>query len=80
MTGRCAGQTGVMSLAAAEFLERLRALVPQVEPTVGEHLGDYDGEVLLDLLTADLRRLTIARFSAAQNEPLHRPLDVVATR
>ncbi|WP_155859543.1 hypothetical protein [Cellulomonas sp. KRMCY2] len=46
-----------MSLAAAEFLERLRALVPEAESTVREHLGDNDEELLLDLLTADLRRL-----------------------
>jgi len=44
-----------MSLAAVEFLERLRALVPEVESTVREHFGDNDGEVLLHLLTADLR-------------------------
>jgi len=68
-----------MSLTSAEFLERLGVLVPEVEPTVREHLGDNDGEMLLHLLTADLRRLAIAWFSAAQDEPLHRLLDVVAT-
>jgi hypothetical protein len=68
-----------MPLTAAQFLERLRSLVPETEPTVHEHLLENYGELLLHLLTADLRRLAIAWFSEARDEPLHRLLDVVAT-
>ena len=37
-------------------LELLRELVPEAEASVRGHLGDNDEELLLYLLTADLRR------------------------
>jgi len=68
-----------MPLAAADFLGQLRSLVPEAEPMVREHLVDHDGEVLLHLLTADLRRLGVAWFTETRHEPLQRLLEVVAT-
>lgn len=49
-------------LRTADLIERVAALGPRVRPIVEEHLATYDGEVLLHVLMADLRRWAVATF------------------
>ena len=57
------GTVAVASIAMTpgDFVEALRELGPGPRSVVGEHLSDH-GEVLLHLLTADLRRFLLAAF------------------
>ncbi len=49
-----------------------------MEPaTVREHFADQEGELLLHLLTADLRRLAVAWFQEGRTDALARLLDAL---
>lgn len=61
------------------FVEALVRECPEASPIVDEHLRDFDGDVQLHLLIADVLRLAIAMFDAHQTEPMHRCLGVVAS-
>lgn len=49
-----------VTIGPSEFLAGVRETNPQLDAVVAEHLADHDGEVLLHLLVADLRRLAHA--------------------
>lgn len=68
-----------MALAAAEFVSRLTSRVPESSTTLREHLAEQEGELLLHLLVADLRRLALAWFEEGNTEALARLLDVLDT-
>lgn len=59
------------------FVDLVVARVPEAVPTVREHLADNDGELLLHLLMADLRRLAVNWFDQGSVAPLDRLLAVV---
>jgi hypothetical protein len=67
-----------MSLTREQFVEQLRRDCPELDSIIDEHLGDFDGEVLLHLLVADVLRLAIELFEAHEIEALDRCLSVVA--
>jgi hypothetical protein len=48
-----------VAMTPNEFVERVTANVPEAEAIIREHLEDNDGELLLHLVIADLRRLAI---------------------
>jgi hypothetical protein len=48
------------------FLELLSAAVPEAVPLVDEHLADYDGDLLIHLLTSDLLRFATAAFGSGE--------------
>jgi hypothetical protein len=62
---------------SSEFVGRVTDRVPEAGATVHEHLEDNEGELLLHLLMADLRRLAVAWFEDGALEPLQRLLTVV---
>jgi hypothetical protein len=63
-------------MTATDFLDALARNVPESQPVVVEHLEDND-ELLLHLLTADLRRFAIQSFDTGQNDVLDRLLALV---
>jgi hypothetical protein len=58
------------------FLSALASEVPETQPIVREHLKDHD-ELLLHLLTADLRRYAIEAFRSGRSEELQRLLELI---
>ena len=64
--GVCGPQPGVslrpVPLTRATFVVGLLNAVPEVRGIVTENTDDLDGDVLLHLLVADLRRLTLAAW------------------
>lgn len=62
-----------------EFVARLSTVCPETQPIVDEHLADFDNEILLHVLIADVRRFAIASFEGEHIELLKRCLDVVDT-
>jgi hypothetical protein len=48
-----------------DFVDELKAAVPESDDLVAEHLADND-ELLLHLLMSDLLRLTVSTFSKGQ--------------
>jgi hypothetical protein len=65
-------------LTTEQFVELLRRGCPEAAPLIDEHLLGFDGEILLHLLVADVRRLALAFFEARDIRALDRCLDVVA--
>lgn len=59
-----------------DFVEQLKRDVPEVQPLILEHLDDND-EILLHLLTADLRRHAMEAFDAGRSPELFRLLAVL---
>jgi hypothetical protein len=59
-----------------EFVARLKRDVPEVRPLILEHLEDND-EILLHLLTAELRRHAKEAFDAGRSPELVRLLGVL---
>jgi hypothetical protein len=55
-------------LVAQEFPERLVDAVPEAGAIVEEHLNDQDGELLLHLLVADIRRFVLAAHERGDEE------------
>lgn len=68
-----------MALTSPEFVSRLRSGVPECSTTLREHLDEQEGELLLHLLVADLRRLALAWFEEGRTDALARLLDVLNT-
>lgn len=68
-----------MALTAAQFVSRLTSRVPESSTTVREHLDEQEGELLLHLLVADLRRLALAWFEDGSTDALRRLLEVLET-
>lgn len=68
-----------MALTASQFVSRLTSAVPESSTTLREHLADHEGELLLHLLTADLRRLALGWFEVGRTDALARLLDVLDT-
>ena len=65
-----------VGMTVTDFLDALEIYVPETRPMVDEHLVDHAG-VLLDVLTADLRRYAIQSFDAGRCDVLCRLLAVV---
>lgn len=63
-------------MTSTDFLDALARDVPESQPLVEEHLKDND-ELLLHLLTADLRRFAVQSFDAGQSDVLQRLLALV---
>ena len=68
-----------MPVTKQRFVEDLVRDCDEARPIVEEHLRDFEGEVLLHLLVADVLRLAIALFEANEIAALDRCLRVVAT-
>jgi hypothetical protein len=62
---------------AQGFVDEVVSTVPEAAPVVDENFRDYDGELLLHLLVADLRRFAIAAFDAGDFGTSRRLLTVV---
>jgi len=56
----------------SEFLRHLTDAVPEASAAVHERIAEYHGEVLLHLLTADLRRLAIEWFEESRTADARR--------
>ena len=65
-----------VTMTAEDFLSALTSEVPEAEPIAREHLEDND-ELLLHLLTADLRRYAIDMFGSERPDVLRRLLGVI---
>ena len=63
-------------MTAEDFLSVLVSEVPEAKPVVREHLEHYD-ELLLHVLTADLRRYATDIFTSGQSDVLGRLLGVI---
>jgi hypothetical protein len=59
------------------FVAEVLHEVPEVQAVVREHLEDNDGEPLLHLLIADLRRYALQAFDAKESDVLGRLLGAV---
>lgn len=59
-----------MQISAPEFVERVAATSGPAAAVVTEHLDDNDGELLLHLLVADLRRLAISAHRNSEPDVL----------
>lgn len=66
-----------MSLTISEFIAALAAEVPEATATLNDHLAEQDGELLLHLLTGDLRLLALDLFSTERTDALTRLLAVI---
>lgn len=66
-----------MPLTVSEFVTALTAEVPETAATLSGHLADQDGELLLHLLTGDLRLLALDWFRAGRIDALGRLLSVL---
>lgn len=66
-----------MPLTSSEFVTALTAEVPETSGTVCEHFADQEGELLLHLLTADLRRLAIDWFRTGRTDAMERLLSLL---
>ncbi len=64
-------------ITRASFAADLLSAVPEVDDTVREHLDDYEGELLLHLLMADLVRYGVAAFEDGRSGEAHRLLEFV---
>lgn len=64
-------------MSTDQFVAMLLHEVPGVQAVVREHLEDNDGELLLHLLIADLRRYAMQAFDADESDVLGRLLGVV---
>jgi hypothetical protein len=64
-------------MSSSDFVDLVTEHVPEARPTVSEHLDDSEGELLLHLLMADLRRLALAWFSEGAADRLERLLAVI---
>lgn len=61
-------------MTTVEFVDRLRHAAPEAQQLVDEHLANFD-EVLLHLLVARVRDLTIAAFDRGDQEIASRLLE-----
>ncbi|MEK7424230.1 MAG: hypothetical protein AAB131_10360 [Actinomycetota bacterium] len=61
-----------------QFVAELVECCPSLRDIVDEHVRDFDGEVLLHLLIADVRRFALGCFQSGESDVLSSCLDVVA--
>jgi hypothetical protein len=61
------------------FVDALVAECPEARSLVEARLREWDGEIVLHVIVADVRRLAFAMFDAHETEALSRCLGVVAT-
>ena len=64
-------------LTKESFVIALLDAVPEAQPLVTEHWNDHDGEVLLHLLVADVRRLSEDAWRRHDHPLLRRCLDLL---
>ena len=64
-------------ITRASFVADLLSAVPEVDGVVREHLDDYEGELLLHLLMADLVRYGVAVFEDGRSGEARRLLEFV---
>ncbi len=66
-------------LSRTAFVASLIEAAPEVQPVVDENLRDQDGQLLLHLLVADVRRFSIATFESGDEDLSHRLLSAIDT-
>ena len=76
MSGRVSGMMFAVTMTAEDFLSALASEVPETQPVGRGHFEDND-ELLLHLLTADLRRYAIGTFASGQSDVLRSLLGVI---
>ena len=76
MTGHRFRDDVAVAMTEQDFLTALASEVPEAQPIVSEQLRDND-EVLLHVLTADLRRYAIDTFESGSSDVLPRLLDLI---
>jgi len=65
-----------VAMDTADFVDVLLRTVPEAGDLHREHLEDF-GELLLHLLVADVRRLTLRAFETGDRDLLRRCLEVM---
>jgi hypothetical protein len=65
-----------VTMTEDDFVSAVRREVPEAGQVVSEHVAD-NGDVLIHLLTADLRRFAVHAFESGQADVLVRLLHVV---
>lgn len=65
-----------MSISSQAFVGELSSAVPESQELIAEHL-EFNEELLLHLLIADLRRMALAMFEQDEVDPLQRLLAVL---
>jgi hypothetical protein len=63
-----------VALTRGQFVVSLLASLPEASSVVTEHLDDQDGEVLLHLHVAEVRRLLLDAWQRQDQDVLHRGL------
>jgi hypothetical protein len=63
-----------VTLTRGQFVVSVLASLPEASAVVAEHLDDQEGELLLHLLVADLRRLLLDAWQRQDQDVLHRGL------
>lgn len=66
-----------VALTTSDFVELLVEAVPEFRPVLDEHLADFDGEVELTVLVADVRRMAIEASDRGDRDLSGRTVDVV---
>ena len=66
-----------MMIDAADFLDRLDAISPEIGRMISDHLVENEGELLLHLLVADVRRVVENAYQARDRELVRRCLAVL---
>ncbi len=66
-----------MSITASDFVKLLTQSCRQTKEIVEDHLRDFDNEILVHLLIADIRRFCIERFEAQDTDVLERCLGAI---
>lgn len=66
-------------MTRGRFLVTLLAEVPEIAPLVAAHLDDQEGELLLHLLMADLRRFLIDAWQRQDDDLVGRGLGLLDT-
>ena len=64
-----------MALTRGTFVAGLLDAVPETKNIVKEHADDFDGDVLLHLLVADLRRFCLDAWQSNSSDALARCLN-----
>jgi len=66
-------------MSQERFVDVVVKECPEARRLVEARIREWDGEIVLDVIVADLRRLALAMFEAHETEALSRCLGVVAT-
>jgi hypothetical protein len=76
-TIRANGHSWCVPITREQFVERLAATCPELEPLIVEHFEYYE-ELLLHLLVADVRLFAISAFENGDLDVLERCLAVMS--